>query len=106
MHWLAHWLGLDNASGPIYLTWSGAGGDLGELTILGGLAAIYRRHNCEVHGCWRLGRHKTAAGHAVCRAHHPDDHLTAERVHEAHRAALRLRPAKRLATPQDKRAGQ
>lgn len=89
MHALVHILGLDNASGPIYLFWSGAAADISELAILGGLFSIYRRHQCEVAGCLRLGRHTTAAQHVVCRRHHPDDHLTAEAVVAAHEEASR-----------------
>jgi hypothetical protein len=86
-HALQHWFGVDNASGTAYLAWSGVLSDLGELTLLGGLAVVVRRHNCEVKGCWRLGRHQTAAQHHVCRRHHPDDHLAAGDVHAAHHAA-------------------
>ena len=74
---LAHFLGLDNLSGPWYGWWSGAGSDIAELAIIGGLVNIARRHNCEVHHCWRIGRHATAGGHQVCRKHHPDGHLKA-----------------------------
>lgn len=88
-HVIAHLLGLDDASGRWYLWWSGAGADLGELAIIGGLVSLYRKHNCEVRRCWRLGRHATAAGHHVCRLHHPDDHLTAEAVAAAHAQARR-----------------
>lgn len=88
-HWFLHVLGLDNASGAAYLAWSGVGSDVGEVAIVGGLIAMIRRHNCEIKGCWRLGRHKTAAGHAVCRRHHPDGHLTVAQVHAAHHAARR-----------------
>lgn len=87
MHWLAHFLGTDNVSGTYYGWWSGAGSDLGELAIIGGLASVIRRHNCEVHGCWRLGRHQTAAGRWVCRKHHPEGRLTAEQVKADHEAA-------------------
>jgi hypothetical protein len=86
-HWLTHILGLDNLSGPWYGFWSGFGANFGELAIVGGLVTIVRRHNCEVHKCWRLGRHVTAAGHHVCRIHHPDGHLTAEQVSEQHARA-------------------
>lgn len=86
-HWLAHVLGLDNGSGRWYLFWSGAGANFGELTIVAALLAAVRHRNCEVHRCWRLGRHRTAAGHLVCRRHHPDGHLTAEAVTAAHRDA-------------------
>lgn len=91
MHWLLHFLGTDNVSGPEYGWWSGAGSDLGEIGIIGGLAAMIRHRNCEVKRCWRLGRHRTAAGHVVCRRHHPDDHLTAETVRERHHAAIKAR---------------
>lgn len=84
MHWLSHWLGLDNGSGPIYLWWSGVGADLGELAIISGLISIYRRHVCEIHRCQRLGRHQTNAGHRVCRHHHPDGPLTVQHAHAAH----------------------
>ncbi len=69
------------------------GGPFGYLFL--GLSIIwhgivsYRGHkNCEVHRCWRLGRHETAAGHAVCRKHHPDEALTAETILAEHGAAV------------------
>jgi hypothetical protein len=87
LHLIFHLLGLDNSSGTAYLAWSGIGSDLGELAIVGGLITQARNANCEVHGCWRLGRHRTAAGHRVCRFHHPDEHLTAERAAAEHEDA-------------------
>jgi hypothetical protein len=87
LHWLPHILGIDNLSGRWYGFWSGIGSDIAELAIVGGLVTVVRRNNCEVHRCWRLGRHATAGGHHVCRKHHPEDHLTAEQVAEAHRGA-------------------
>jgi hypothetical protein len=66
--------------GPYYGFWSGFGSDLGEATIVtaifGLLFHVFKVNNCEVHHCWRIGRHKTLAGHCVCRKHHPD-HATA-----------------------------
>jgi hypothetical protein len=91
-HALQHWLGVDDASGRAYLAWSGAGSDISELLLIGALVTFVRRYNCEVRRCWRLGRHATAAQHHVCRKHHPEDHLTAEHVHRAHRAARGRRP--------------
>lgn len=90
--WIVHILGIDFTV-PFghfvwYNLWSGFGSDLGEIAIVGGLATIVRKHNCEVHGCWRVGRHTTAAGHNVCRKHHPDDKLTAQQVVDAHNTAL------------------
>jgi hypothetical protein len=94
-HFLAHFLGADYGlpygQWGAYNTWSGAGSDIGELGIIGGLAVMVRRHNCEVRRCWRLGRHWTAGGHVVCRKHHPGGPLTAERVTYEHHAALAAR---------------
>ena len=89
MGWLAHWLavhtGTVNEGGPYYGFWSGFGSDLGELALVGGMLTLVRRHNCEVHRCWRIGRHATTGGHQVCRRHHPDGHLTAAAVDAAAR---------------------
>lgn len=87
MGWLLHVLGVDNVAGRWYGFWSGFGSDLGEVAIVGGLASMVRHRNCEVHHCWRLGRHVTAAGHRVCRRHHPEDHLTAAAVRAHHDTA-------------------
>jgi hypothetical protein len=92
MLWLLHWLAVHSGTvdepGPYYGFWSGIGSDIGELALVGGMATLVRHRNCEVHGCWRLGRHQTAAGHRVCRRHHPAGHLTAGDVHAAHRQAI------------------
>jgi hypothetical protein len=87
VHLLLHVLGLDDASGRWYLFWSGPGADLG---ILGAVYGLYRRHNCEIRRCPRLGLHLTAAGARLCRKHHPDGHLTVEAAHAAHEEARRL----------------
>jgi hypothetical protein len=81
LHWLAHVLGADYGLPYGHFSFydfeSGSGSDLGEVAIVGGLLSVYRRHNCHVHGCWRVGRHKVAGtDHVVCRRHHPDDPLT------------------------------
>jgi hypothetical protein len=90
--WLIHILGVDftvpYGHWVWYNFWSGFESDATQIAIVGGLVAIVRKHNCEVHGCWRFGRHTTAAGHNVCRKHHPDDKLTADDVIAAHKAAL------------------
>lgn len=86
-HWLLHVFGIDDAGGRWYAFWSGAGSDLGELAIIGALAGLYRKHNCEVHKCWRLARHGTAGGHSVCRRHNPEGTITAADVASAHAAA-------------------
>lgn len=89
-----HVLGVDDLSGRWYGFWSGFGSDIGELAIVGALAGMVRQHNCEVHRCWRLGRHVTAAGQRVCRRHHPDGHLTAEGVRKAHHLYLGEKPGR------------
>lgn len=48
LHWLAHFFGLDNASGAYYLAWSGPAGDLTTLAIV---AVIWRHLNCHTPGC-------------------------------------------------------
>ncbi len=88
MMWLLHVLGLDNLSGPWYGFWSGFGADISEAAVVGTMITLVRHHTCEVHRCWRLGRHATAAGHRVCRKHHPEDKLTGASVASAHRATL------------------
>jgi hypothetical protein len=73
MHWFAQLLGLNSPTGHAYAWWSGAGSDLGELAIIGGLVAAYRKHTCHVHRCWRFARHRVEGTPYVCCAkHHPD----------------------------------
>ena len=59
-HWLAYMSGSMNTSGapPNYNFWSGFGSDLGELTLIGTCLAVFKRHNCQLRGCWRIGRHE------------------------------------------------
>lgn len=71
---LFHIFGLDNASGPWYLFWSGIGSDISELAIVGGLIAFWRKHTCHVGRCWRFARHAhTVDGvtYQLCSKHHP-----------------------------------
>lgn len=90
MSWLAHVLGLDNASGGWYLWWSGAGADLSEFAIIGGFFALYKRHTCHVDSprfCWRPGVYPVAGtGFRACRRHHPTvpDRISAEHIADAH----------------------
>jgi len=68
---ILHVFGVDNLSGPWYGFWSGFGSDLTEVTGLGLVAyAFWRKHNCHVKGCWRVGWHQ-AGDHVVCARHHP-----------------------------------
>ena len=75
-HWLAVHTGTVDEPGPYYGFFSGFGSDLAELTIITGLLAMYRKHNCHVRRCWRIGRHDFTSPPAgltyrLCRRHHP-----------------------------------
>lgn len=70
------WLVADH--GPFYGPVSGWVSDLG---IFGAPLVLYRKHNCHVRGCWRIGHHP-AGHHIVCRRHHPDVPDKAPRAHE------------------------
>lgn len=90
--WLQHFLGLDSASGTAYLAWSGILSDVTELAVVGALIGMLRKHNCVVRGCWRLGRHVTAAGAHVCHRHMPGGAPTHQDVIDAHNAAQEVAP--------------
>lgn len=86
---LSHWLGLDNASGSLYLWWSGF---FADLTIFAGAFGLYWHHTCHVGTCWRLGPHPVeGTPYKTCKTHHPKiDHTTAvtvETIHQAHQDA-------------------
>lgn len=88
-HWLAQFFGFTagGGNGAHYLFWSGAGSDIAELAIAGSLIALVRKHNCHVHGCWRIGRHPVeGTPYLVCRHHHPGGAVTREQILSAHRA--------------------
>ncbi len=61
-----------------YQFWSGIGSDLGEVTLITGLARAFwrtRRHlECHVEApknCHRIGHPVPGTGHRACRLHHP-----------------------------------
>ena len=90
LHWLAVHTGTVNEPGPYYGFWSGFGSDIGELAIIGGMVGIYRKHNCSVHRCWRIGRHRVpGTDHSCCRKHTPGGAPTHDEVIAAHEAAVR-----------------
>lgn len=66
-------LGITNGSGRWYLLWSGI---FADVTIFGAVGIFYRKHNCHIHGCLRVGSHRAVDAngveHIVCRRHHPD----------------------------------
>lgn len=75
-HWLiihlAQETGTSNGASRAYDFWSGFGSDLGEATLIVGVAAAYRHHNCHVKGCPRLGRAVDGTPYIACPKHHPD----------------------------------
>lgn len=89
--WLGHFTGVTDESGPGYGFFSGIGSDLGEVTLVGALAVMYRHHTCHVDSpksCWRPGRHHVeGTPYKVCKRHHPmvPDDVTAEHIAEASR---------------------
>ena len=88
-----HVFGIDTTTGPWYAFWSGAGSDLAYLSVFAGFAAAYRKHNCQVKRCPRLGRHvftdpADGVARSLCWRHHPDvkhRQLTRARVAEIQR---------------------
>jgi hypothetical protein len=69
---LLHWMGLTNPAGKLYSFWSGIGSDIGEVTIVVAVVGLYRKHNCHVKGCWRMGKHPiTGTAFTTCLRHHP-----------------------------------
>lgn len=92
-HWLSqafstYVLHVQNHNG--YQWWSGAGSDLGELALITAVIAAYRHVNCDAPRCWRRGPYKTAAGHKLCRKHHPEAHprhLSLREIHLLHHEA-------------------
>ena len=66
MNFFLHVLGIDNVSGRWYAFWSGFGANLGCLSVF---TVLYRKHNCHVRSCWRIG-HFVEGGFVYCRKHH------------------------------------
>lgn len=85
MNWLVTILGISDESGRWYAFWSGFGSDLGELAVVGGLVSLYRKHNCHVRGCFRVGRHPVD-GYIVCAKHHPEGAPSAQDVLDKYNA--------------------
>ena len=95
MHWLAHFFGVAQGDGnsSAYLWWSGPGSDLAYLTVFAAALGAYRRLNCQMHRCWRIGRHEftdpaNGVARNLCWKHHPDvkaRQLTAGRIAEIQR---------------------
>lgn len=94
--WIEVRTGTVNEPGAYYGFFSGFGSDLGEVTLLAGVVAVYRHHNCHTKGCWRLAKHEVAGTpYKVCRHCHPTIPKRAptlnelHELHEAHRKSER-----------------
>ena len=55
---------------------AGIGSDVGEVAIFGGVIGIYRKHNCHVKGCPRIGKHPVEGTPYVVAAGIYDEKLT------------------------------
>jgi hypothetical protein len=91
-HWFEVHTGTVNESGPYYGFWSGFGSDIGEATLVVGVAAAWRHHNCHVKGCPRLGRPVEGTPYIACPKHHPAHEgkkraVSLSTIHLAHRMA-------------------
>lgn len=80
-YWVVHATGVDfgvhYGSWVWYNFWSGFGGDVAILaSILAAPVLLWRKNECGVRWCWRLGHHDltdpdTGLTHVLCRKHHP-----------------------------------
>ena len=91
-HWFEVHTGTVNESGPYYGFWSGFGSDIGEATLVVGVAAAWRHHTCHVKGCPHLGRAVEGTPYLACPKHHPDHEgkkrsVSLATIHLAHRRA-------------------
>ena len=88
LNWL-YWHTGTNGSGPWYGFWSGFGSDLGEGSLLLGVVALYKKHNCHTRRCLRIGKHPVdGTPYIVCAKCHPDipkGGATLEHIHLKHR---------------------
>lgn len=84
-HAIAGLLGLTNASGDLYLFWSGI---FGDVSIFAAVAMLYWHHTCHVDNCLRFGRHPVnGTTYTTCRKHHPADATTEGTIATAHARA-------------------
>jgi hypothetical protein len=84
---LGHVLGSDGRGW--YNFWSGIGADLGSFAFVGAVIGVYRKHNCHVHGCWRIAKQQVVGtSWVVCHHHHPEGRPTAEQIAQVHSKIL------------------
>ena len=93
-HWLAIHTGTDNEASGYYGAFSGWVSDLAEVTLIGGMVAVYRKHSCHTAWCIRFGHHDftdeaTGIVYRLCAHHHPQHpgrRLTKLHIARIHRA--------------------
>jgi hypothetical protein len=89
---LGHVLGTDGRGW--YDFWSGLGADIGGIAFVGAALGLYRKHNCHVHGCWRIAKQQVVGtSWVVCHRHHPEGRPTAEQVAQVHSKVLAVERA-------------
>lgn len=72
IHWIAQAFStyvLHPLHGNGYQWWSGAGSDLGEVSILAVFVGAAKHHNCHHKGCKKLGHRHPEFGWPACRTH-------------------------------------
>ena len=75
MHELLFLMGLTSPNEWPYLLLSGFIPALAVVSLVGGLWSHYKRINCHVHRCLRIGRFAVGE-YKVCHVHHPSDKVT------------------------------
>lgn len=77
-HWIFHPLGycVGTPSQVLlckgYNFWSGIGACFISLTLITGLLAFYKHHNCHHKRCWRPGHKHPVHGWPACKTHYHD----------------------------------
>lgn len=67
----------------MYQVWSGFIPSITVITVFGTLGGVWRRMNCHVEKCWRIGRYKID-GMCVCHVHHPNPEIRKRGVSHEH----------------------
>lgn len=85
-NWLLTVTGSNDTTGTYYGFWSGFGSCL---TYFGIFAVLYRKYNCHINSCHRIGLHKVKnTPYVLCRKHHPETPsktVTQDHVNKLHK---------------------
>lgn len=90
-YWIEVHTGTVNESGPYYGFFSGFGSDIGEVTVITGVALLIWHMNCHTPGCKRLTRQTTPDGYKLCRKCLPKSkkELGLHEVHDDHQRKVK-----------------